>query len=64
MSEHIIKAMRANEMIIRKSEGSKPSTPAGGLLSRTGEKTTSNINTTDNIASYVKQIRAARNTHA
>ena len=64
MSEQILKAMQANEMTIRNSAGSKPSTPAGGLLSRTNDKSTNNINTIDNIASYVKQIRAARTTHA
>jgi len=64
MSEQILTAMQSTEMNIRKSESAKPTTPAGGLLSRTGEKATSKTNTTDNIASYVKQIRAARKAHA
>jgi len=34
------------------------------LLSRTGERATNNMNTQDNITSYVKQIREARKTYA
>jgi len=64
MSTQILKAMQATEMNLRRNAASKPTTPSGGLLSRTGNKDTTNITTTDNIASYVKQIRAARTTHA
>ena len=64
MSAQILKAMQANEMHIRKGESSIPTTPKGGLLSRTGSPSKSDVNTPNNIASYVKQIRAARNKYA
>tara|TARA_R110002072_G_scaffold207169_1_gene364784 strand:- start:1177 stop:1392 length:216 start_codon:yes stop_codon:yes gene_type:complete len=64
MSQHIIKAVVETNMSLSKSASAKPTTPSGGLLSRTGERATNNMNTQDNITSYVKQIREARKTYA
>jgi len=64
MSQHIIKAVVETNMSLSKSARAKPTTPSGGLLSRTGEQSTNSMNTQDNITSYVKQIREARKTYA
>ena len=54
MSQHIIKAVVETDMSLSKSASAKPTTPSGGLLSRTGERATNNM----------KQIREARKTYA
>jgi len=65
MKDQIIKAVHAVNKMLRDKEGSQPTTPSEGLLARKGaKKDTTEMSVNDNVASYVKQIREARNTHA
>jgi len=64
MSDHIIKAVHATNKAIRTKEGAKPTRPTSGLLGSKGKPKATDMNSNDNIAVYVQQIRAARKTHA
>ena len=66
MSTPIITAIANTEYIINNMQNKVITTPTAGLLGRRESKVTEREgeNTQNNIASYVKQIREVRGTHA
>jgi len=66
MSTPIITAVANTEQIIKNMQNKQVMAPTAGLLGRRRSKVDARAgeNTQHNIASYVKQIREVRGTHA